>query len=234
MADDDVQYESKDVHVLRGTETRARTKAAADGWEFVEVKARSSIRSTLTFRRPKKKVPLKAWIIGGAAAAVLVGIIVTGAVLERANEPDALTPSATPTSPSKETVLPEPVESATSDASAVTVTDAEVLAAFNDFFAERAAAGVMLGKAVTGVTFEDGLVRVTFDPAAASVTQADFDAFNPFDNLASFAATPIAFNNEVGNRVRPAVEYIDTVRADGVPLGTFSRTDILALNELEK
>lgn len=236
MADDDVQYETKDVTAVRGLEARARAKAEAEGWEYVEEKSRSAIRSTMTFRRPKTKIPRKAWIIGGAAMAVLAGIIVIGATLERANEPSAaVTSSPTP--------MAEPVSSAstqpeaTSEAEPVVespVTDAEVLDAFNAFFAERSGAGVMLGKAVTEVTFADGIVHVTFDPAAAGVTTGDFDALNPFDNLANFAATPVAFNDEIGNRLRPAIDSIETVRSDGAPLGTYSRADILALNELEK
>ncbi|WP_337002126.1 MULTISPECIES: hypothetical protein [unclassified Microbacterium] len=233
MAENDVQYETKDVHALRGTEDRARAKAEADGWEFVEIKARSAIRSTMTFRRPKKRISLKAWIIGGAAAAVLVGIIVTGAALERANAPEVLA-TPTPTVQIERVATSSPEPTAATVPTDTAVDDAEVLAAFNEFFAERATAGVMLGKAVTEVTFADGVVRVTFDPAAAGVTQQDFDAFNPFENLANFAATPVAFNNELGNRVRPAIDSIETLRADGVPLGTYSRADILALNELEK
>ena len=233
MADNDVQYETKDVHALRGTEARARAKVEADGWEFVEITTRSAIRSTMTFRRPKKKIPLKAWIIGGAAAAVLVGIIVTGAALERANTPEVLA-TPTPTAQIERMTTPSPEPIAATVPTDTAVDDAEVLAVFNSFFAERATAGVMLGKAVTEVTFAGGVVRITFDSAAAGVTQQDFDAFNSFENLASFAATPVAFNDKIGNRVRPAIDSIETVRADGVPLGTYSRADILALNELEE
>ena len=35
MADDDVQYESKDVRAIRGTEARTIAKWQKDGWELV-------------------------------------------------------------------------------------------------------------------------------------------------------------------------------------------------------
>ncbi len=239
MSDDDVQYETREVHAVRGMEARSRAKAEAEGWEFVAERRRSAIQTTLTFRRPKTKIPRKAWIIGGAAAALLIAIIVTGATLERMNQPTADEASSPKPTTASESTAPEtaqPQPTSTPDPAPVVsdVTDAEVLDAFNAYFTERAATGVMVGKAVTGVTFSGGVVTVTFDPAAAGVTPADFDAFNPFDNLANFAATPVAFNDDIGNRLRPVIDSIVTVRADGMPLGTFSRTDILALNELEK
>ncbi len=67
--------------------------------------------------------------------------------------------------------------------------------------------------------FEGGIVQVTFDPAKAGITRDQFDYINPFPNLASFVASPIAFNDEVGNRIRPSVESIAAVASDGAPLG---------------
>ncbi len=77
-----------------------------------------------------------------------------------------------------------------------------MLQAFNDYFAERSSKGVVLAKAVSEVRFEGGIVQVTFDPAkAGSRGTSSFDYTNPFPNLASFVASPIAFNDEVGNRI---------------------------------
>lgn len=234
---DDVQYDTKDVQAVRGMEARARAKAEAGGWEFIEHKSGPLLRSTLRFRRPKKKIPRSTWIVGATVSAALIGIIFVGGSLERANGPSADAsprPSETPAAagtPAPTATMPVAVETSVQD---IPVSDAEVLAAFNEYFAERAAAGVLVGKAVTGVTFADGIVRVTFDPEAANVTTEFFDSVNPFENMAKFAATPICFKDSIGNRLRPAVDSIETVRADGALMGTYSRADILALNGLEK
>jgi hypothetical protein len=119
-------------------------------------------------------------------------------------------------------------------ATAAPVTDAEVVAAFQSSFAERASEGVMYGKAASKVTFENGIVRVTFDPAAAGVDQATFDGLAAHFNFPDFAATPIAFNDDVGNRPRLAIDSIETVRANGTSLGTIDAAGILALNGLSK
>jgi len=237
MADGDVQYETKVVQAVRGMEARARAKAEAEGWELSEQKSGSVLRSTLSFRRPKKKISPSAWIVGATAAAVLIGIVLVGASLERANGPAAdMSPrpsetSVSAASPNTAATTSAVVETPVQDPS---LSDTEVLDALNDFFAERAAAGVLFGKAVRDVTFAEGVVRVTFDPAAAGVSTELFDSMNPFENMAEFAATPICFADAIGNRVRPAVNSIETVRADGAPMGTYSRADILALNGLEK
>lgn len=237
MTDGDVKYDTRDVTAVRGLEARARAKAESEGWEFVAEKSRTPFRTTMTFRRPKTKIPRKAWIIGGAVAAVLVAIIATGTALERANQASTAattTPRPTVASEATPTTPPTPEPAGEPVTTGPAVTDAEVQAAFQSYFTERAASGVMLGKTVTGVTFANGIVRVTFDPAAAGMSLEDFTALNPFDNLANFAATPVAFNDELGNRLRPVIDSIETVRVDGEPLGTYSRADILALNELEE
>lgn len=237
VANEDVQYETKDMQTVRGMESRARAKAEAEGWEFVRQSSGPLLRSTLSFRRPKKKVSRSQWIAGGAAAAALIVVITVGVSLERASSPSVEpSPHASGTAaasgtPTQAANVPAVIETPVEE---TPVSDAEVLSVFNDYFAERAAAGVLVGKAVTGVTYVDGVVRVTFDPEAAGVTKEYFDSVNSFENMAKFAATPICFSDVIGDRVRPAVDSIETVRADGVPMGAYSRADILALNGLEK
>jgi hypothetical protein len=108
------------------------------------------------------------------------------------------------------------------------------VAAFQTYFAERAAAGVVIAKAVAKVTYTNRVVTVTFDPAAAGINQATFDSINPFENLAKFAASPIAFSDDIGNRLRPAIDRLETIRADGKSLGTYTAADILKLNNLPR
>lgn len=235
MASGDVKYELKTVKSLRGMEARVAAKWENDGWQLVEQADAPMLRTSLTFRRAKKQVPRWAWMAGAAVAVVCVGAIITGSVLEGSGSP---TPIASATdiaaAPSAAPSEAPPEAPAESPPAVTTVPDVEVVSAFRSFFAERAAASVMVGKAVTDVSFSNRVVRVTFDPAAAGVSQQVFDELNAFDNLASFAATPIAFNDDLGNRLRPSIDAIETVTPDGNSLGTFSSTDILALNELSK
>jgi uncharacterized protein DUF4839 len=63
----EVKYEHKSVRAVRGTDGLVISKMHKDGWELVE-QAPGTLRSTLTFRRPRKPVP---WLLIGAVAAVL-------------------------------------------------------------------------------------------------------------------------------------------------------------------
>lgn len=65
---DEIKYEYKAVRTIRGVDPLVMSKMQKDGWEFVE-QAQGTLRSTLTFRRPKKPQP---WLLIGTAAAVLV------------------------------------------------------------------------------------------------------------------------------------------------------------------
>lgn len=215
-----------------------------DGWELVQ-QNQGALRSSLVFRRPKKPLPRKALIIGGSVAAVAVIGIIIGAITEGDPAPvETATAIARPeasasaagsavATPSA-TATPGAAAAASAATEAPAATNAEVLQVFDDYFAERSAKGVVLAKAVSDVRFESGTVRVTFDPAKAGITKDQFDYINPFPNLASFVASPIAFNDDVGNRIRPSVQSIDTVASDGTSLGSFTHEQILALNELER
>ena len=233
MSGDDVRYAHKTVQSIRGMEDRTRAKWEKDGWEFVEQAKGSMLRSKLTFRRPKKQVSRWVWVAVGAVVAISAGSIVIGAVTEgdsphvsaALSTESAAVPSSTPSA--------QPTKAIQSPA-APSVTDSEVLETFKSYLDGRASSGVVLAKTVSEVTFSNGVLRVTFDPATASISQDLFDQINVFPNLASFVATAIAFNDDVGNRIRPMVDSIETVRADGSSLGTFSRADILALNGLSK
>jgi hypothetical protein len=103
---DEIKYEYKTVQTVRGTDGLVISKMQKDGWVLVE-KAQGTLRSTLSFRRPKKPQP---WLLIGTAAAVLVILaIVIGATSalsdggEKKDESDKSTvlasekPSTTPT-----------------------------------------------------------------------------------------------------------------------------------------
>lgn len=230
MADAEVKYNNKIVTTVRGLEARSIAKWEKEGWEFVSQAPAKQLRTTLTFRRPKKQIPRWVWAAVAAAAAVVIPG--TGVAIAAAQQShDGISQVASSPSPTvTETPSLEPSPAATVQP----VTDAEVLAAFKTFFAERASNGVMWGKAASNVTFENRVVRVTFDPAAAGVNQATFDGLAAGFNFPSFVATPIAFNDQVGNRLRPGIDSIEAVRTDGTSLGAIDAAGILALNGLSR
>ncbi|MEU2447313.1 DUF4839 domain-containing protein [Streptomyces althioticus] len=104
---DEIKYEHKTVQTVRGTDGLVISRMQKDGWEFVE-QSQGTLRSTLTFRRPKKPIP---WPLVGAGAtvlAIIAVVIATAAALsdggeqkDEAAKPSAAVseePSATPTS----------------------------------------------------------------------------------------------------------------------------------------
>jgi len=113
-----------------------------------------------------------------------------------------------------------------SPSQATAATQADVIVAFQDYAAERADAGVMLAKAVTGIGLVDRVVCVTFDPAVVSMDTAMLQSLNVFDNLAEFMGVPIAFNNDQGERLRPLVDAVATALPDGTNLGTLTTAEI--------
>ena len=101
---DDVQFQTITVTSIRGLEARTIAKQEAAGWEFVS-QTQGTLRSELTFRRPKPKTPWKLLAGAGVAAAVLVAVISIGASLER-SDPASETPVAS--SPADADPTPSP------------------------------------------------------------------------------------------------------------------------------
>lgn len=221
-------------------EARTRAKLEKEGWEFVSQK-QSRVQTTLVFRKPNTKVPRALWIgLGGVLVVlfVFIGIMaaITGGDDEQAAEappgPTATVeePSVAPSS--EPTVAPAPVEPA--EPAVTPATDEEILALFQAFFDERKAAGVTFAQAITGVSFANRTLSVTFDSAAVGMDWAAFDYLTPFaDNYANFVITPMAFNDDIGPRLRASVDNTETFQADGVPRGTVTTAEVIRLNELE-
>jgi hypothetical protein len=66
-----VKYETRSVKTVRGLEARTRAKLEKEGWEFVS-QEQGTVRSELTFRRPKPETPWKLIGAGGGLLALLV------------------------------------------------------------------------------------------------------------------------------------------------------------------
>ena len=234
MVDVEVKYENKTVTTVRGMEARSVAKWEKEHWELISQNPAKLMRTTLIFRRPKKPVPKWVWAVVAAAVVIPLIGLTAAAILESsgASKPaaDSKTTSAIPSAESHSIPTVGPQASST----VAPVTDAEVVATFQSYLAERAASNVTYGKAVTAVTFQNRVLQVTFDPAAAGVDQVTFDDLATHFNFPNFVASPIAFNDDVGNRLRPAIDLIETLESDGTSLGTIDAVGILALNELSK
>jgi len=72
---DEIKYEYKTVKTVRGMDSRTISKMQEDGWELTE-QVPGTLRTTLTFRRPKK--PLPRFLIGTGAAVLLLLAVVIG------------------------------------------------------------------------------------------------------------------------------------------------------------
>lgn len=66
-----VKYETRSVKTVRGLEARTRAKLEKEGWEFVS-QEQGTVRSELTFRRPKPETPWKLIGAGGGLLALLI------------------------------------------------------------------------------------------------------------------------------------------------------------------
>jgi hypothetical protein len=101
----ETKYEYKTVQAIHGTDGLVISKMQKDGWELVE-QLPGALRSTLSFRRPKKPLPWPLVGAGAAALVILAAVIGAGAVLSDGDaQKDASAgsaaadekPSATPT-----------------------------------------------------------------------------------------------------------------------------------------
>lgn len=105
------------------------------------------------------------------------------------------------------------------------ITAEEAVQAVRAFIDERAAAGVMMADAFTSVELTDGVLTATWDEAAIGKEKSDILLdLNPFDNLATFIGTPLAFENEQGRQIREHVETVSVVGPFGV--GSMSAKEI--------
>lgn len=102
------------------------------------------------------------------------------------------------------------------------VTDADVVAAVEEFLHERAEVGVQLAQAASEVSVRKGVLNVIFDPALAGATQEALLAVNPFDTLAHFVGTPLGWKTPEAAGLRSRVHTITTGMIDGTSGGTTS------------
>lgn len=95
MSRDAAQFETKVVRVLRGTEDKSVAKWEAEGWELAGESC-GRVRTELSFRRPKPKMPRRAIIALTGMGVVAASALTIGAILEDPEESES--PAATSTS----------------------------------------------------------------------------------------------------------------------------------------
>ena len=110
----------------------------------------------------------------------------------------------------------------------------EIIDVFSEFINERAASGVLFAQVVSDISYKDRIVSITFDPVGKGIDITLFNSINPFSNLAEFAGTPIAFNDNIGIRLRSAIDGVRTVLADGTPLGTMTTEEIYSIGTVDE
>lgn len=231
---DEPRYETRTVRAVRGLEARTRTKVEAEGWEFVS-QDQGRVQTTLTFRRPAPKSRRLLFIIGGTALALILATIITVGVINERSSPVEAEPTTTaePSEP-MDTPSATPTPTPTEEAPAVNpASNEEVLAAFQGFVNERAAANVLVARAVTSVTFENGVVHIVIDPASVGIDESSFREVVPFENLAEIFITPMAFNDDIGPRLRASVASVETVDATGASRGARTTDWVIEANGLE-
>ena len=117
-----VKYETRSVKTVRGIEARTRAKLEKEGWEFVS-QTQGTLRSELSFRRPKPEIPLKLIGIGGGLLALLVVVLLIINALgggDSSSKGAATLPSATP-SQGAPTAASTPSQAASTPASTPSV-----------------------------------------------------------------------------------------------------------------
>lgn len=109
-------------------------------------------------------------------------------------------------------------------------TDEQALSDIREFLDERAAAGVVFAKAISGLTLSGGLLIATFDPEGVAGISIDlFREVCPFENLADFVGTPAGWKTDEAARIRSRVSRVETYLADGQSLGSRTAAELYRL-----
>lgn len=129
----DVKYETRSVKAVRGLEPRTRAKLEQEGWEFVS-QEKGTVRTAMSFRRPKPAVPWKMIGIGGGVFALIIAVALVFSAFEDDGDSnagaEALPPSTPSQSPTTEASTPSD-ESAKSAPAATDITVDELLDKLN-------------------------------------------------------------------------------------------------------
>lgn len=105
------------------------------------------------------------------------------------------------------------------------ITPEQAVAAVQAYIDERAAAGVQMADAFTELKLIDGVLTATWSEAAIGKEKSEILLdLNPFDDLAEWLGTPLAFDNEEGRQIRQHVDAVSVIGPFGV--GKLSARDL--------
>lgn len=97
------------------------------------------------------------------------------------------------------------------------ITADEAVSAVRDFIAQRASAGVVMAEAFTDVQLSDGVLTAAWSEQAIGKQRSDtLLSVQPFEDLAVFVGTPLAFNNEQGRQIRQHIHTVSVIGPFGV------------------
>lgn len=107
---------------------------------------------------------------------------------------------------------------ASTDATTRSFTEDDAVAAVRAYMAERVQAGVKMASAfINGIRLDEGVLTATWSQDAIGTDLSDLLLeLNPFENLAEFIGSPMAFDNELGRQIRGHVHTIYVVLPDAV------------------
>lgn len=169
---DGTKYDINMIRTIRGTESRTRAKWEKDGWEFVS-QDQGTLRTQMTFRKPKTPVSWKPFaVIGGALAVIAIIIGINVALSSDGNDTE---PAATTSPTSTPRDEPEPSSEPTTAAEPTAAPESVVLTAENNADLAALLAGPQDGPTVeTFATKYEGQT-IEFDGAIGAMNPHDGD-----------------------------------------------------------
>lgn len=124
---------------------------------------------------------------------------------------------------------PTPVDSSDTQEQVPEISDEEALRVLRDYLDERADSNVMVARALTNLSLEDGVATATFDPSTVGLTNTQFMELNAFENMAEFVGSEACWDTPEAAAVRERIQQIDTFLADGSSLGSATTAELHAL-----
>lgn len=107
----------------------------------------------------------------------------------------------------------------------VPITADEANEMVRSFVLERSASKVLMAAAFTDIDLTEGNLTASWSEAAIGKAKSDLLLeINPFENLAIWLGTPLAFDNEQGRQIRQHVHTVSVIGPFGV--GSISAQDL--------
>lgn len=101
------------------------------------------------------------------------------------------------------------------------ITEYQAAQKVQDFLDERAGSGVLIAKGFTGLSLSEGRLTAWWSSEALGDEKSEVVLeVQPFENLAAFIGTPLAFDSEEGRQIRQHVSSVEVIGPFGVGVMT--------------